>query len=209
MGIPKLSLELVPGSSLGEIALSEMLDNSHIVSVSAVVKLSDSLKWVKKVERTAAGRAKLRMVPCEQAALGMSYSLREGLKDALAVSPQAIIVVLADQPFITSELLDSLITAYDGQPDLDYVACAGADMAMPPVLFAPSMFDALNELEGDAGARKLLASPAYRGKLVPVSSPQVFTDIDTPFELEEARSFWRGDKADETIPGYCGNAQHM
>lgn len=191
MGVPKLSLELAPGNRLGAVALMEMLANPQLEGVSVVVRHSDSLHWIPLSEEGGPHQRKLRVVPCRQASQGMSYSLREGLKDALSLDPQAIIVVLADQPFITSELLDSLIAAYLKQPDLDYVACAKHRLAMPPVLFAASMFDALGRLEGDSGARKLLASEAYRGALISVASPFVFTDVDTPFELKEARRYWQ------------------
>ncbi len=191
MGVPKLSLELAPGSSLGSFALTEMLASPRIDSVSVVVRKSDSLKWIRDAQRMDGTGANLRIITCEHAALGMSYSLREGLRDALSVNPQAIIVVLADQPFITSRLLDRLAAAFFEQPEMDYVACAGENIALPPALFAPSMFGALSRLEGDGGARKLLASPEYRGALVPATSADVFTDIDTPNELKNARQYWR------------------
>lgn len=214
MTVPKLTLELAPGSCLGEIALTEMLANQQLDTISVVVRENDGLKWIPRSERARrGGGAELRILPCKQAALGMSYSLREGLTDALSLEPGAIMIVLADQPFITSDLLDSLISAYRAQPDLDYVACTGDRMAMPPALFAPSMFDALGELEGDAGARKLLASTDYRGLLVPVSSSDVFADVDTPSDLKEARRYWndrnrKGGCADET-DGNRGNAPDM
>jgi molybdenum cofactor cytidylyltransferase len=187
MGIPKLSLELAPGSCLGSIALKQMLASTQFDTVTAIVRKSDSLNWIPETGWESERNVKLRIVPCEDAALGMSYSLKEGLRAALLESPQAIVIVLADQPFITTELLDNLVAAYRDRPDLDFVACDGAPIAMPPALFAPSMFDALSGLEGDMGARKLLASPTYLGALVPVTSNVVFTDIDTPIDLKDAR----------------------
>ncbi|MCD9023317.1 nucleotidyltransferase family protein [Cohnella silvisoli] len=215
MGIPKLSLELVPGSFLGSIALKRMLASKQIDTVTAVVRKSDTLNWIPEKEWGTNGSGKLRIARCEDAALGMSYSLREGLRATLSESPQAIMIVLADQPFITSELLDNLVAVYRDRPDLDFVACVGANAAMPPVLFAPSMFDAISRLEGDRGARKLLASPAYRGSLVPVKSDLVFTDIDTPLELTIARNSWmtakserEGGDGDDNI-GFGGNESNM
>jgi molybdenum cofactor cytidylyltransferase len=76
------------------------------------------------------------------------------------------------------------------------------------------MFEAISRLEGDMGARKLLASPVYQGVLVPVKSELVFTDIDTPFELMDARNLWtntqskqEGGDGDENI-GFGGNASN-
>jgi molybdenum cofactor cytidylyltransferase len=216
MRIPKLSLELVPGSCLGSIALGQMLASKQIDTVTAVVRNSDSLNWIPHTEREVEMSGKLRITRCGDAALGMSYSLREGLRAVQSESPHAIMIVLADQPFITSELLDNLVSVFRDRPESDFVACAGAHNAMPPVLFAPSMFDALSRLEGDEGARKLLVSPAYRGVLVSVNSELVFTDIDTPFEFRDARNIWMkntpsgqgGGDGDENI-GFGGNASNM
>jgi molybdenum cofactor cytidylyltransferase len=192
--MPKLSLELAPGRRLGMIALAEMLACECIESITAVVRKSDKLQWIPELERHALLKrnTRLRVVPCEDAVLGMSYTLREGLKAALSESPQAIMIVLADQPFITADILNNLASVYRDRPELDYVACSSGPTAaaMPPALFASSMYDALSRLEGDMGARKLLASPAYRGVLVKVPSENVFMDIDTPFELKNARKLW-------------------
>jgi molybdenum cofactor cytidylyltransferase len=192
-----------------------MLASKQMDTVTAVVRNSDSLNWIPLSERDAKRSGKLRIARCGDAALGMSYSLREGLRAVQSESPHAIMIVLADQPFITSELLDNLVSVFRDRPESDFVACAGAHTAMPPVLFAPSMFDALSRLEGDEGARKLLVSPAYRGVLIPVNSELVFTDIDTPFELMDARNMWMntqsgrvGGDGDENI-GFGGNASNM
>ncbi len=214
MAVPKLSLELAPGNRLGTFAISAMIGSDLFDSIVVVVREQDGLQWVPEPSDGENGnKAEIRIVPCAQASLGMSYSLREGLREALALQPDAIMIVLADQPFISSELLGSLVAAYKAEPELDFVACAGLPIAMPPALFAPSMYSALSGLEGDAGARKLLASPAYRGVLVEVASEKMFTDIDTPFDLKEARRHWleskeKGGHADES-DGFGGNEPNM
>ncbi|RED65979.1 nucleotidyltransferase family protein [Cohnella lupini] len=215
MAVPKLSLELAPGSRLGTLAISEMIGSDLFDSIIVVVREQDGLLWIPEPSRRSNGEAEaeIRIVPCAEASRGMSFSLREGLKEALALQPDAVMIVLADQPFITSRLLSSLIASYKNEPDSDFVACAGRSNAMPPVLFSPSMFSALSGLEGDAGARKLLASPAYRGVLVEVASETMFTDVDTPFDLQEARRHWsetkgKGGHSDES-DDFGGNEPNM
>jgi molybdenum cofactor cytidylyltransferase len=218
MKVPKLSLELAPGSRLGSIALNEMIGCDRLDSITVVVREKDELNWVpRESEHAGTKNAKLRIVSCPRAADGMSYSLREGLRDALSQKPDAILIVLADQPFISSDLLDRLVAAYVSEPDLDFVACAGEAIGKPPALFAYSMFLGLSRLEGDMGARKLLASPDYRGKLVQVASDLVFADIDTPFDLKEARCHWidsrtkggDGDGERDETNGVGGNAPNL
>lgn len=190
MTVPKLSLELAPGKRLGAIALMAMLACNSLDSVTVIVRDNDRLRWLPGPEESKDRETKLRIVACSQASSGMSYSIREGLQSALRADPQAIMVALADQPFITTDLLDRMADVYRGDPTLDYVACSNGSIAMPPVLFAPSMFEALSRLEGDAGARKLIASSEYRGKRVEAESDFAFADVDTPSDLEEARRQW-------------------
>ncbi|WP_158602253.1 nucleotidyltransferase family protein [Cohnella endophytica] len=189
MFIPKLRMELAPGKKLGSFALEAMRANKRIGSISVVVKEQDVREERSWLPDDEADDPSLRIVPCPDAAYGMSYSLRAGLSDVLAaeVHPDAIIIALADQPFITPDLIDGLIQTYQDDRRLDFVACAGDAIAVPPVLFAPSMYKALSELEGDAGARKLLSSPRYRGEVVQASSGLMLLDIDTRQDFEEAR----------------------
>src|SRR3954469_5469693 len=90
MGVPKLSLELAPGNRMGSIALKEMMANDGIHSVFAVVRPCDARQWASISEYGEEGReSKLRLVACEDAARGMSHSLRAGLQAALATRPDA------------------------------------------------------------------------------------------------------------------------
>lgn len=190
MTVPKLSLELAPGKRLGAIALMEMMACTYLDSVAVVVRDNDELRWMPGPEELNERTSKLKVVTCSQAPLGMSYSIREGLQAVLPSDPQAIIVVLADQPFITAKLLDRLANAYAENRTLDYVACACGPISMPPALFAPSTFNALDRLHGDAGARKLFVSSDYQGERVEVDSDYTFADVDSPSDLERARRYW-------------------
>ena len=185
MGRPKLSLELAPGNRLGSRALAAMLACPEVAEIVAVVRPDDPLLWAEGAE-TASASGRLRFAPCPEAAEGMSRSVRRGLAEALAGTPEAILVVLADQPFITADLLSSLAAAYEADPTLDFVACRYGALAHPPVLLGRSMFDAAMMLEGDAGARKLLSDPRRRGALVEAESEAAFADIDSESDLAAA-----------------------
>ncbi|MFC5471962.1 NTP transferase domain-containing protein [Cohnella suwonensis] len=211
MSVPKLILELAPGRPLGAIALKEMRACESIGDISVVVRPADAGGWL--AEDGAPSGHGVRIVPCGDSPRGMSHSLRAGMKDAYRYRPDAVIVALADQPFVTKELFGRLIGEYVRHPGVDYVACQGMDAALPPVLFAPSMFGALGQLEGDTGARKLLSSVRYRGAFAEMPSNQMEFDIDTPFDLREARQRWkgwieRGGNDDERKSG-DGNASNM
>ncbi len=85
---------------------------------------------------------------------GMSSSLRAGLKDV--VSDDAVVIMLCDQPFVTAEVLDSLIETHykTGMPIVasDYGAMRGV-----PALFSKELLPELTVLTGDEGARRIIA----------------------------------------------------
>ena len=57
-----------------------------------------------------------------------------------------------------------------------------------PVGFSAELFSELIALDGDAGAKRLLARFAAQG--VEVDDPGVLMDIDTATDLERARAHW-------------------
>jgi len=192
MGEPKLEAELAPGKRLGAIAFGELLACRRIGEVCAVLSGDGEPAWLGQARRLAAGGAEPRIVRVRDEPAGLSVSLREGLKELLPSRPEAVLVVLADQPFATANLFESLILAFKEQGNSpDYAACSSFGMPHPPALFAPAMYKALANLEGDRGARKLLVSPEYRGVLLEVGGGAVLYDIDTPEQLEEGRRLWR------------------
>lgn len=186
MGTHKLILELAPGKALGAFALGAMLACRELAEVVAVVRPEDDLAWAAPA-LTHKARAKLRFAVCADADRGMAHSLRRGLAEALAGRPDAVLVALADQPFVTAELLGELAAAFGRDRSLDYVACRRGGSAHPPVLLGAAIFPAVERLEGDAGARKLFAEASWNGKLVDVPSDRVFADADTPDDLRALR----------------------
>lgn len=109
---------------------------------------------------------------------GMSTSLKAGL---LGLSPQvrAALVLLADQPGVTSSVLQLLAKAY-----LE----TGKKIVVPyyqgrrgnPVLLDRSLWKEIFSLEGDKGARDLLNRYPEEVLSVEVDCAGVVEDIDTP-----------------------------
>jgi Uncharacterized MobA-related protein len=185
MGRPKLSLELAPGKRLGGAALAEVLGCVEVERVIAVVRTEDELEWCKGAAMARSGD-RLAIVRCPDAAEGMSRSILCGLREALKDEPDALLIVLADQPFIDSSRLTSLIEAGEEKAELDYVAFGRGGTAHPPVLIKRGMYGALEELEGDEGARRLLANGSWRGRLLDPEAAEFFADVDTLEDWERA-----------------------
>lgn len=132
----------------------------------------------------------MRVVRCPEAEWGMSYSLKAGLRDIRAYGTDGVMIVLADQPFISTATLNRLVEAFASDPEADYAACERDGEPMPPALLGPKMYEAIEQLAGDVGAGKLLRSGAFNGKLIAVGRKEELMDIDDPFQLEQARRLW-------------------
>lgn len=100
---------------------------------------------------------------------------------AVAHAADALLLLFADQPLVTSKHLDALVDEWSGA-DNEMVATAYAGTRGPPVLFARSAFGPLGELAGDEGARHILQDPAFDVRTVPFEDAAI--DIDTPTDLE-------------------------
>lgn len=110
---------------------------------------------------------------------GMASSIACGIK-SVAQSADAVLLMMADQPLITAEHLNSLIGAWRGSPD-DVVISEYSGVQGPPVIFAAQCFDSLMKLEGDQGARSLLSNPMYSVRSLACDEAAI--DIDTLEDL--------------------------
>ena len=124
------------------------------------------------------GTAKF-FVANEDYADGMGGSIAAGVK-AVAHAANAILLLLADQPLITTAHLTGLVQTWSGA-DNAIVATAFDDTLGPPVLFPRASFDSLQRLSGDIGARSVLQDPAFDLKSVTWEDAAI--DIDMPEDL--------------------------
>ncbi|HWM29258.1 MAG TPA: nucleotidyltransferase family protein [Woeseiaceae bacterium] len=110
---------------------------------------------------------------------GMAASIACGVR-CVAAAADAVLLLLADQPLVTRAHLDVLIAAWRDSPG-NIVATRFAETAGPPVIFPRRYFTELCDLQGDAGARSILARAADRVRTVTFEDASV--DIDRPEDL--------------------------
>ncbi len=111
---------------------------------------------------------------------GLASSIVRAVK-ACRSDAAALLVLMADQPLVTAEHLQSLIARWSGRED-EIVATAYAGTVGPPVLFARGTFPELMKLSGDTGARAVLVDERFALKTV-LFEPAA-TDIDTTADLD-------------------------
>ncbi|MEX0315598.1 MAG: NTP transferase domain-containing protein [Allomuricauda sp.] len=87
---------------------------------------------------------------------GMGSSVSSGLSHILKKErPQALLIMVVDQPLIDSEFLMELVKKFD-KDDVKITATAYQNRAGVPAIFDEALFSELLELREDVGARKII-----------------------------------------------------
>ena len=128
------------------------------------------------------GRLTYRINP--DPARGLSSSLKTGL---LAMNPESecVVVGLGDKPLVLPATVNALASIFRK---------TGCRIAVPvyrgrrgnPVLFSSSMYEKLERLSGDVGAKEVIRKNPEDVVEVAVTDPGILLDIDTPSDIEKA-----------------------
>ncbi|MFZ0766945.1 MAG: molybdopterin-binding/glycosyltransferase family 2 protein, partial [Bradyrhizobium sp.] len=137
------------------------------------------------IEKALAG-LKVTFVRNPDFAKGLASSVKAGVS-AVPRQADGAVICLGDMPMISSDLIDRLIDAF--APDRgNLIAVPVSDGRRGnPVLWSRRFFNELMVLDGDVGARHLIAKHNEVVAEVPVEGDGAFLDIDTPQALEAAR----------------------
>ena len=175
----------------GEHKLLAQIDSTPIIRISTRAALASSVGRVVVVtganaDAVAASISGLdvEVVHASAFADGMSASLKRGI-EAL-VSLAAVVVTLGDQPGLRPDAILRVVDRWrETASDIVVPRYAGDDRAAHPVLFAQAVFPELLELEGDVGARSVIARDPGRVAVASLdwSAPR---DVDTVQDLKLA-----------------------
>lgn len=150
---------------------------SHLEEVLVVVGYRSE-----EVRRVLQGLA-VRIVENPSFESGQSSSVKVGLR-AVDERAGAAMFMPADQPYLTSAVIDRILNAYqrDGGP---IVVPVFRGQRGAPVLFDRALFGELARIRGDAGGRQLF--PDHAGEIVevPLPSRRALLDVDTPEIYEQ------------------------
>jgi molybdenum cofactor cytidylyltransferase len=177
MGRPKLLLPYDEGTIIETVlrhVVSSKVDGTVVVLGGAEREISEKIRQfpVKRVVNRAYKE-------------GMLSSVRRGLS-SLPASARAAVVVLADQPDISPQVIDSLIEAYrDGRKGI--VLPVFKRKRGHPLLIDLKYRGNIESLPPDIGLRGLLLERPEDILEVRLPSPEILTDIDRPEDYERAR----------------------
>ncbi len=188
MGENKLALPFA-GTTVGSkgiiTALSTSIDHLLIVK-----KPDDPLDWVDPLLFTGEYFNKWSIVISKEAHNGQACSIRSGVQRAQKMNASAVLIMLADQPFVSGKVINELLKDYKKSlfhhQALSFAAPRLNNTVHPPVLFSKQTFPDLMNLRGDEGARSLFKGDRFpNGRFINQSHSVSFLDIDTPEDYEK------------------------
>lgn len=177
MGENKLYLPLHK-IKLGNHALLTAVD-SALDHIFIVTKEKGSPSWIDPCLYTGKNKEKWTAVTCSDASNGQAFSIKCGVEEAIRHGAEAVVIILADQPYLESNMINNLIEFYHENPEIEYVASSFEERLQPPILFSESFFPVLQQLKGDKGARSVLQKQTASGKTITYIDGKRFYDIDT------------------------------
>ncbi len=135
-------------------------------------------------------RAALAGLPCTLVrnpdhAEGAGTSVRTGVRE-VAAGTDAIVVMLADMPFVTAEMIATLARRYR-ETGAALVASRYGDVQAPPTLYDRALFEELLQIPGERCAKQVVRR--HENEAVVVAWPEsALRDIDVPADYEGARA---------------------
>jgi molybdenum cofactor cytidylyltransferase len=171
MGRNKLLLDLE-----GKPILCHAVDQALAAGLSEIVVVSGH--QASRV-REALGERAVKIVEAREHKLGMSASLKAGIR-ALGPKIEAALVMLGDMPQVSAPLIRRLIAAYNPLEGRSIVVPTLGGKRGNPVLFDRRYFEEMLALEGDVGARHLIGAHDDQVAELAVDDAAAFTDVDTP-----------------------------
>jgi molybdenum cofactor cytidylyltransferase len=121
---------------------------------------------------------------------GVNSSLRAGIGAAAETPARAAVVVLADMPFVTTDMIATLVAKYR-ESDAPLVISDYAGVNAPPMLYDRSLFGELAMSEGQGCGRQVVKR--HRHEAVSASWPaEALTDLDAPEDYDRVKAAVEG-----------------
>jgi molybdenum cofactor cytidylyltransferase len=178
LGVPKQTL-LYNGQSL----IRRIAGEAHSAKLSPVIVVTGAYSPEVSAELTDCD---VYLVYNEHWQKGMGSGIVAGISKLQTISSDVenVIIAVCDQPYVSAQLFRQLIEK-EAESGMGIVACAYADTLGTPVLFGRKYFEALMQLNGNHGAKKLLK--LYHSDVAGFPFPHGSIDIDTADDYKELK----------------------
>ncbi len=156
---------------------------AHVFDLAATARI-DALAVLAPGSKVAglAGERGIRTVTNPAPERGIGRSLACGIA-ALEPSVDGCLVLLGDMPWISPRTITALIDAAQAHPQALALKPVHQGQAGNPALIRAPLFSRIKDLDGDDGAKAILAGLGDRLVSVPVEDPAILRDVDRPGDL--------------------------
>jgi molybdenum cofactor cytidylyltransferase len=118
-------------------------------------------------------------------AKGIGTSIRNGAAACESADADAMLVMLCDQPNVTTATLGRLVDAWRARVGARGAASRYGDAIGVPAIFDRALFPELRVIGDDEGAKRVLTR--HESDIAIVDAPEAAVDVDTEADLSRGR----------------------
>jgi molybdenum cofactor cytidylyltransferase len=176
MGQPKQLLKLNGESLIRRATLAAL----HSVCQPVVIVLGANEAFI----RPEIADLSVQIVENPDWEQGMGSSIQIGIRQLLTTQPpiQAAVLMLCDQPLVDTSLINQLVECYKTSQGAVVASEYNGQLGVP-ALFDQKLFAELLQLDGPAGAKKIIEK--YKPTCYRLPFPEGALDVDTPEDYEK------------------------
>ena len=135
------------------------------------------------IEKIIEENKKIKFIANPNFESGIASSIKKGL-DSLPKETEAFFICLGDMPNVNKEIYNQLINASFGNKDKEIFVPYYQERQANPILFSKKMKDEIQKIEGDFGAKKIIADNEKKVFKLSIQDKGVITDFNNINDFE-------------------------
>ena len=137
----------------------------------------------KSIEKIIEENKKIKFIANPNFESGIASSIKKGL-DSLSKETEAFFICLGDMPNVNKEIYNQLINASFSNKDKEIFVPYYQERQANPILFSKKMKDEIQKIEGDFGAKKIIADNEKKVFKLSIQDKGVITDFNNINDFE-------------------------
>ena len=137
----------------------------------------------KSIEKIIGENKKIKFIANPNFESGIASSIKKGL-DSLSKEIEAFFICLGDMPNVNKEIYNQLINASFSNKDKEIFVPYYQERQANPILFLKKMKDEIQKIEGDFGAKKIIADNEKKVFKLSTQDKGVITDFNKINDFE-------------------------
>ena len=135
------------------------------------------------IENIIGENKKIKFIANPNFESGIASSIKKGL-DSLSKETEAFFICLGDMPNVNKEIYNQLINASFSNKDKEIFVPYYQERQANPILFSKKMKDEIQKIEGDFGAKKIIADNEKKVFKLSTQDKGVITDFNKINDFE-------------------------